>query len=114
MKKSKKMKKSIMIKNVRAIDSEAFRVISALYLTSGMNNPHLEFKQVKKGIFKSKQLKNIHLEISNVIFNNIKGCIMHIVDLNNNTKVMSKFLKSCKEITRFDIKNSENNKEKKI
>lgn len=117
MEKSKKIKKNIMIKNVKTSDSEAFKLLYSFYMAGGLEKPHLEFEQVSKGVFKSKNLKNIHLEISNESFSDEKGYIkegsvIDIIDLNTNTKVKSKFLKSFKEILYIDKKNYDNNKEK--
>ncbi len=94
------------------VKSDAYRVLSTLYSVSGFGNPYLEFKQVEKGIFESDYLKNIQLKISNASFQDINGSVMEIIDLKTNTKVISKFLKSFKEILYIDKKDYENNKYK--
>lgn len=86
------------------VKSDAYRVLSTLYSVSGFGNPYLEFKQVEKGIFESDYLKNIQLKISNASFQDINGSVMEIIDLKTNTKVISKFLKSFKEILYIDKK----------
>lgn len=82
----------LSIKTVRTSDSEAFKILKTFYLVSDEDNPHLEFKQVKKGVFKNENLKNIFLKISDFTIDGYKGCIMDIIDTKNKTKVMSKFL----------------------
>ncbi|WP_313100943.1 hypothetical protein [Epilithonimonas sp.] len=106
-----------MVRNIKISDSEAFKVLCTFYMSGGLDKPHLEFKQVKKGIFRCDYIENIQLEITDAIFYDERGksrmgSYLHIVDLNTNTKVMSRFLKSCKEILFIDKKNDENSKEK--
>jgi len=82
----------LSIKTVRTSESEAFKILKTFYLVSDEDNPHLEFRQVEKGVFKNENIKNIVFKISDFTIDGYKGCIMDIIDTRAKTKVMSKFL----------------------
>ena len=90
-------KKKLKIRNVKTIDSEAFKILKSVYSISGFHKPYLNFKQVKRGVFKCDQLKGLYIKIKDVEFESIKKnifkrSIMYIIDLRAKTRITSKHL----------------------
>lgn len=90
-------KKKLKIRNVKTIDSEAFKILKSFYSISGFHKPYLNFKQVKRGVFKCDQLKGLYIKIKDVEFESIKKnifkrSIMYIIDLRAKTRITSKHL----------------------